>query len=153
ERRVSTECDGRISASPVSQHGDSSKRQKDSVLNPFGSSVRTNCRGGRNQVGSTRKNWRLTAVTWALALGVAAVLFVACGSHDTKASGATASSSSSSSTEDANLTAADFPNINTMTPVGDHFVTNVRGHLDEALAVARSPQGGKYPVGTIIQLV
>jgi hypothetical protein len=55
--------------------------------------------------------------------------------------------------EDAALTAADFPNINTMTLVGDHFVTNVRGHLDEALAVARSANGGRYPVGTIIQLV
>src|SRR4029077_12657819 len=59
----------------------------------------------------------------------------------------------SSSTEDADLVAADFPNVNTMTPVGDHFIANVRGHLDEALAVARSPKGGRYPVGTILQLV
>jgi hypothetical protein len=78
------------------------------------------------------------------------MLVVACGSHGTKASGPT---SASSSAEDANLVASDFRNINTMTLVGDHFVTNVRGHLDEALAVARSPQGGRYPVGTILQLI
>ena len=91
-----------------------------------------------------------TGTIWVCALAATAMLFAACGSHGAKASGA---SSASSSAEDANLVAADFPNINTMTPVGDHFVTNVRGHLDEALAVARSPQGGRYPVGTIIQLV
>jgi hypothetical protein len=82
-------------------------------------------------------------------LAATAVLFAACGSHGPKAS----APRSSSSTEDADLVASDFPNINTMTPVGDHFVTNVRGHLAEALAVARAPQGGRYPVGTIIQLV
>ena len=96
-----------------------------------------------------RSAWT-TGTIWAGALAATAMLFMACGSHSTKASG---SSSTSSSAEDANLAAGDFPNINTMTPVGDHFVTNVRGHLDEALAVARSPQGGRYPVGTIIQLV
>jgi hypothetical protein len=55
--------------------------------------------------------------------------------------------------QDAKLSAADFVNVNSMTRVGDHFVTNVRGHLAEALAVARSPKGGRYPVGTIIQLI
>ena len=49
--------------------------------------------------------------------------------------------------------AADFTNINSMTRVGDHFVTNVKGHLAAALAVAHSAKGGVYPVGTIIQLV
>jgi mono/diheme cytochrome c family protein len=92
---------------------------------------------------------RRIGLTWACALAATAMLFMACSSHAAKAS----VSSSSSSTEDADLGASDFPNINTMTPVGDHFVTNVRGHLDEALAAARSAQGGRYPVGTIIQLV
>jgi hypothetical protein len=55
--------------------------------------------------------------------------------------------------EDADLSAASFRNINLMTPVGDHFFDNVRGHLAQALAVARSAQGGRYPVGTILQLV
>ena len=55
--------------------------------------------------------------------------------------------------EDAKLRAADFTNVNSMTRVGDHFVTNVRGHLAAALAVAHSAKGGRYPVGTVIQLV
>ena len=78
------------------------------------------------------------------------MVFAACGSHGRKAS---EPSSASSSTEDADLVAADFPNVNTMTAIDDHFVTNVRGHLDQALAIARSTDGGRYPVGTIIQLV
>ena len=64
-----------------------------------------------------------------------------------------APSTTTAPAEDAALTAADFPNINTMTQVDDHFVGNVRGHLDAALAVARFAAGGTYPVGTIIQLV
>ncbi|MFL6243354.1 MAG: hypothetical protein ACJ73V_10070 [Acidimicrobiia bacterium] len=49
--------------------------------------------------------------------------------------------------------ANDFRNLHTMTPVRGFFVDNLLGHLDEALAVANSPRGGTYPVGTIIQLV
>jgi hypothetical protein len=86
---------------------------------------------------------------WLGTLAVSAILFVACGDHGSS----TSENSSSVSNEDAELVASDFPNINTMTPVGNHFITNVRGHLDEALAVANSPDGGRYPVGTIIQLV
>jgi len=55
--------------------------------------------------------------------------------------------------EDARLEAADFGCILEW-PMVRHFrITNVRGHLDEALAVANSPTGGTYPVGTILQLV
>ena len=50
-------------------------------------------------------------------------------------------------------TPADFVNINTMTRVGDHFITSLNGHLDASLAVAHSPRGGVYPVGTLIQLI
>ena len=39
------------------------------------------------------------------------------------------------------MTAADFPNINTLTKVGNHFVGNLLGHLDAALAVARLADG------------
>lgn len=104
---------------------------------------------GEPSTASAQGSWRVTGVAWACALGVTAMLFAACSSHGTAAS----APSSSSRTEDADLVATDFPNINTMTPVGDHFVSNVRGYQDEALAIARSPQGGRYPVGTIIQLV
>lgn len=50
-------------------------------------------------------------------------------------------------------TADDFVNLADMTPVRGFFIDNRAGHLDEALAVARSPEGGTYPVGTIIQLI
>jgi Fe-S cluster biogenesis protein NfuA len=49
--------------------------------------------------------------------------------------------------------ATDFRNLHTMTKVRDFYIDNRLGHLDEALAVANSPKGGVYPVGTIIQLV
>lgn len=51
------------------------------------------------------------------------------------------------------MQAEDFVNIQAMTPVGNHFIANRLGHLDEALEVAQSATGGRYPVGTIIQLV
>jgi hypothetical protein len=47
----------------------------------------------------------------------------------------------------------DFRNLHTMTKVRGFYLDNRLGHLDEALAVANSPDGGEYPVGTIIQLV
>ena len=49
--------------------------------------------------------------------------------------------------------AGDFTNLHTMTKVRGFYVDNRLDHLDEALAVANSPEGGEYPVGTIIQLV
>jgi hypothetical protein len=94
---------------------------------------------------------RQHGLAWGSALVLAALLFVACGG-----AGSPRSSPATSTThpvEDANLTAADFRNLNDMTRVGDHFVDNVRGHIAAALAVAHSPTGGVYPVGTIIQLV
>lgn len=93
------------------------------------------------------------------ALVLSAAGFVACGgssSHPTTASvpsSAAAVTATPTTLQDAKLAATDFENVNTMTRVDDHFVTNVDGHLAQALAVARSPKGGTYPVGTIIQLV
>jgi mono/diheme cytochrome c family protein len=55
--------------------------------------------------------------------------------------------------EDFEAQASDFQNLHTMTKVRGFYIDNRLGHLDEALAVANSPRGGKYPVGTIIQLV
>jgi hypothetical protein len=92
---------------------------------------------------------------WVSALVGAALLFVACGGGgDSPARAAPPPASTTSApAEDARLTATDFRNINTMTPINGHFIANVNGHLDEALAVARSKTGGVYPVGTLIQLV
>jgi hypothetical protein len=55
--------------------------------------------------------------------------------------------------EDFVAQATDFRNLHTMTKVRGFFIDNRLGHLDDALAVANSPDGGEYPVGTIIQLV
>jgi hypothetical protein len=49
------------------------------------------------------------------------------------------------------MTAEDFACIAEWDQVLGFRITNLLGHLDEALAVAQSPTGGKYPVGTVIQ--
>ena len=100
----------------------------------------------------------LVAVTTCV---LAAVLFVACGGTTNpggppRTAGSTASTPSTAAPAalpDVAPTAADFVNINTMTRVGDHFVGSLNGHLAAALAVARSPKGGVYPVGTVVQLI
>ncbi len=97
---------------------------------------------------------RKTGWVWGSAIIVAAALFVACGGGGHHAAPVvTSTTTTSAQAEDANLTAADFHNVNTMTRVGRHFITNVRGHVAAAIAVAKSKTGGSYPVGTIIQLV
>jgi hypothetical protein len=55
--------------------------------------------------------------------------------------------------EDLELTEADFECILDWTSVRKFRVTNKLGHMEEALAVANSTEGGTYPVGTVIQLV
>jgi hypothetical protein len=82
---------------------------------------------------------------------VALVVLAACGGSDTADVGR--ATSTRAPVEDVEMQATDFPNINTMTKVDSYFVTNLLGHEDEALAVARSPKGGKFPVGTLLQLV
>lgn len=56
-------------------------------------------------------------------------------------------------TQDFEAQADDFQCITQGTSVRNFYITNPLGHLDEALAVANNPEGGVYPVGTIIQLV
>jgi mono/diheme cytochrome c family protein len=85
----------------------------------------------------------------AMVLAVTAGVFVACGGSDPSGSPST----TTTKPQDIEMTAADFPNIQTMTKVDSYFVANKLGHQSEALAVARSPKGGKFPVGTLIQLV
>ena len=50
-------------------------------------------------------------------------------------------------------TPASFVKLARMTRVGEHYVASLNGHLDAALAVARSKTGAVYPVGTVIQLI
>jgi hypothetical protein len=79
---------------------------------------------------------------------VAALLLLACGGGSNHAETTT----TTAPPVDVQVTAADFHNIHTLTPVGDHFVGNLLGHLDASLAVTRAGHG-RYPVGTIIQLI
>jgi hypothetical protein len=80
-----------------------------------------------------------------------ALLLVACGGSGASSTGTPRVTKPP--VEDIDMQAADFPNVNTMTKVDTYFVTNLLGHEEAALAVARSPKGGKFPVGTLIQLV
>lgn len=55
--------------------------------------------------------------------------------------------------EDLEMEADDFVALEDMTAVRGFFMANPLGHLDEAIAVAENPEGGTYPVGTVIQLI
>ena len=99
----------------------------------------------------------------AFVVATSAAVFVACGDDDAPRSiastvaddDATSSSAATPTTvfEDLDMTDDDFVNINAMTKVKGYFIDNRLGHLDEAIAVAENPDGGTFPVGTIIQLV
>ena len=91
---------------------------------------------------------RSEVVGLVLTLALATALYVGC-SDDRQASPDTTAAPA----EDFEATAADFRNLHAMTPVRGFFVDNRRGHLDEALAIARADEGGEYPVGTVLQLV
>ncbi len=87
------------------------------------------------------------------------LLFVACGQSSRQAAvppattSTAAATTTTASSEDLNATPATFVNIHKGTHVRFFFVTNPLGHLAASLKVARSADGGVYPVGTIIQLV
>lgn len=51
------------------------------------------------------------------------------------------------------ISAASFKCLGEMTPVRGFFVDNLSGNLEATLAVARNPQGGVYPPGSVVQLV
>jgi hypothetical protein len=46
-----------------------------------------------------------------------------------------------------------FKCLSSMTPVRDFYVDNLLGNLDGTLEVANSPTGGKYPPGSVVQLI
>ena len=55
--------------------------------------------------------------------------------------------------EDFDMRPEDFECLANWTQVRRFRLTNKLGHLDEALAIANDPNGGVYPVWTVIQLV
>jgi hypothetical protein len=90
-----------------------------------------------------------TIRVWGSTLAVAFAFVVglnACGSDQT-------TTTRRSPGEDFVAKASDFRNLHTMTHVRGFYIDNRLGHLVEALEVANNPSGGRYPVGTIIQLV
>lgn len=66
---------------------------------------------------------------------------------------ASAPAATSTPVDDRAPTADDFVNLADMTPVRGFLVDNLAGDLDATLAVARSADGGTYPVGSVVQLV
>ena len=94
---------------------------------------------------------RRALITWTPAIAVAVVVTVGLGA----CSGGDSAHRSAAPTPRQDFVAqvGDFRNLHTMTKVRGFYVDNRLGHLDQALAVANSPKGGRYPVGTIIQLV
>jgi hypothetical protein len=100
------------------------------------------------------------SVRWmALIAPLVVAVVVGCAQSQQAASNATAPPAPATAApatapgEDFEATTADFVNVNDMTAVRGFFISNRLGHLDQALAVAGNPNGGVYPVGTIIQLV
>ena len=97
-----------------------------------------------------RSTIRGVLATWVPAAALAVAVAVAVGACSGGESNRTAKPARH---EDFVAQAGDFRNLHTMTKVRDFYIDNRLGHLDQALAVANSPTGGVYPVGTIIQLV
>jgi len=54
---------------------------------------------------------------------------------------------------DLNMKPDDFECILNWKKVNRYYITNKLGYEKEAIAVAKSPTGGVFPVGTVIQLV
>jgi hypothetical protein len=94
---------------------------------------------------------RRTLMTWTPAIAIAVVVAVGLGACSGGDSGHHAVAPKRR--QDFVAQAGDFRNLHTMTKVRNFYIDNRLGHLDQALAVANSPNGGTYPVGTIIQLV
>jgi hypothetical protein len=94
---------------------------------------------------ATRVWGALAAVTITL-LAVLATVGVASAEQALKPQPAT-------KTKDVVVTAATFRSLQSMTKVRGFYIDNVLGHVQRTLKVANSPTGGRYPVGTVIQLI
>jgi hypothetical protein len=97
----------------------------------------------------SRRRHAGTAPAAGLIVLVTAIVFAACSSSG----GGETRATTTTKPQDVVMRDQDFPALADMTKVGNYFVANELGHLQEALAVARSPEGGRFPVGTLLQLV
>jgi hypothetical protein len=96
----------------------------------------------------------LGGFTHAVLVAIPIVIAVAVGCSSADDDGDTASDTTDTTAiEDVVVDAADFKPLAEMTSVRGFFVDNVAGDLEATLAVANDPEGGTYPVGTVIQLI
>jgi len=99
-----------------------------------------------------RNRSRSVAAAWLPPLVVGLVAF-GCSSAASRGGRSAPSGGPSSTVADVHVTAASFTSLKDMTPVRGFFVTNLLGNLRGTLAVAHSPDGGTYPLGSVLQLV
>jgi hypothetical protein len=90
-----------------------------------------------------------------MAIPIVIAVAVGCSSGDDDGDDASGTTGTTGTTavEDVVVIASDFKPLAEMTRVRGFFVDNVAGDLDGTLAVANDPEGGTYPVGTVIQLI
>jgi hypothetical protein len=88
-----------------------------------------------------------------VAIPVVLAVVVGCGSSGGDGDDEEAGTTTTTAVEDVEVQADDFMALGDMTPVRGFFINNLLGRLDEAVAVAENPDGGVYPVGTVIQLI
>jgi hypothetical protein len=87
-----------------------------------------------------------------VAIPVVIAIAVGCSSAD-DGDAASGTTDTTDTTPDVAVGASDFKPLAEMTRVRGFFVDNVAGDLEATLAVANDPDGGTYPVGTVIQLI
>ncbi len=75
------------------------------------------------------------------------------GSTGASTTAGTSDATTAGAEEDLDMSPEDFVCILEWDKVRNLRIANLLGYQDEALAVANSPDGGVYPVGTVIQLV
>jgi hypothetical protein len=88
-----------------------------------------------------------------VAIPIAVAIAVGCSSTSDEDTSSGDASADTTVVEDVVVDADDFKPLADMTAVRGFFVDNVAGDLEGTLAVANDPDGGAYPVGTVIQLI
>jgi hypothetical protein len=97
---------------------------------------------------------RVGPLTHAVLVAIPIVIAVAVGCSSADDDGeAVSATTDTTAVEDVVVDAGDFKPLADMTRVRGFFVDNIAGDLDGTLAVANDPEGGTYPVGTVIQLI
>lgn len=56
-------------------------------------------------------------------------------------------------TKQLDITSDDFDCLGEMSRVGEYFVANILGNLEQTKQIAQSPTGGKFPPGSVVSLI